>query len=114
MRREILHRHRGLGKRVEHCFRDHASAATHVKDLDRGIAGKRHRRDQARDDRRPLALTPGIACKPPAYIVSRLPMMVMVIAMMMVVVIVAVMIMVVMMVRTVIMRLVGHHVLHLP
>ena len=87
-----------FGKRFEHRLRDHAGAAAHVEHVDRGVAGKRHRRDQALDDRRPLALAPGVARDPTAYIVRRMPVMVMVIAMMMVVVIVAVMMIVAMVV----------------
>src|SRR5262245_58273475 len=98
MGREILHRNPGVGKGLEHRFCDHAGAATHIKDLDRGITGKRHRRNQARDDRSPLALAPGIPRQPVAHVVGGLPMMVMVIAMMMVVMIVAVMMVVAMVV----------------
>ncbi len=86
------------------------------------------------DDRRPLALAPGIARNPAAHVVGRLPMMVMVIAMMVVVIVavimivamvvvimimammIVVMVMVVMVVTVVVrmvVRLVGHQLLRL-
>src|SRR5262252_9282826 len=121
VRREVLHRHAGIGKCLEHRFGDHAGATTHIKDIDRRIAGKRYGGHNMRDDRRPLSLPPSVACKPTAHVVGRLPMMVMVIAMM-VVMIVAVMMMMVIMVMFVmvvtvvvrmVVRLVGHRLLHL-
>lgn len=107
MRRDVLDRDGGAHKRLEQRLRDCASAATDVKDLDRGVARKWHGRNHARKDRCPFAAARVIAGDPGAHIVRRLPMMVMVVAMMMMVVSMGVLVMMVVAV-TVVVRLVRH------
>jgi type IV secretory pathway VirB3-like protein len=108
VRRVVLDRDAGARKRVEHRLRDHAVTAADVKNLDRGVAPERHRRDHARDDRRALGAAFYIVGDPGAHVVGGIPVMVMVVTMMMVVVIMAMIMMMMTMVVAVVVRIVRH------
>src|SRR5262249_5950241 len=111
MRGKVLDRYPRPRKRAEYRLRDHAGATTHVDHLDRDVARKRHRGDQALDDRFALAPATFVTGNPGPDIIGGFPVVVMVVRVVIVMVVLVVVVVIMVMavtVVTMVVRIVRH------